>query len=172
VHNDPMFTTWRLAWVAHQLRTEPIHLLNANIVYPSHNALLFSDAFPLLGLFATPLIWSGLAPIVAYNVLILASFLFSGLTAYVFVRHLTGSTLAGVIGGLIYAFAPSRFGHYVHQELLWTGWIPLALWGLHKTIETRRWRYAMLTALSLVAQTYSSIYYGIFLASFLAMIGC
>jgi hypothetical protein len=170
-HIDPMFSTWRLAWVAHQLRTEPLQLLDANILYPSHHALLFSDAFPLLGLFATPLIWSGRPPIVAYNILILASFLFSSLCAFVFVRHLTASTLAGVIGGLIFGFAPARFGHYVHQELLWTGWIPLALWGLHRTIETARWGHALTTGLSLVAQIYSSIYYGIFLASFLAMIG-
>lgn len=169
-HNDPMFSTWRLAWVAHQLKTNPHGLLNANIIYPSYHAFLFSDAFLLLGLFATPLIWSGLPPIVAYNILILASFLFAGLAAFVFIRHLTGSTLAGAIGGAIFAFAPIRFGHYVHQELLWTGWIPLSLWALHRTIETARWRYALLTALSLVAQTYSSIYYGIFLATFLGIV--
>jgi hypothetical protein len=169
-HNDPMFSTWRLAWVAHQLRLDPSQLLNANINYPSYRSFLFSDAFLLLGFFATPLIWSGLPPIVAYNVLILASFIFAALAAFVFIRHLTGSTLAGAIGGAIFAFAPIRFGHYVHQELLWTGWIPLSLWALHRTIETSRWRYALVTALSLVAQTYSSIYYGIFLATFLGVV--
>jgi hypothetical protein len=169
-HNDPMFSTWRLAWVPHQLQQDPRHLLNANIIYPSYHAFLFSDAFLLLGLFATPLIWSGLPPIVAYNILILASFVFAGLATFVFVRHLTGSTLAGVIGGVVFAFAPPRFGHYMHQELLWTGWIPLALWALHRAIETSRWRYALLTALCLAAQTYSSIYYGIFLATFLGIV--
>jgi len=172
-HNDPMFSTWRLAWVAHQLQTDPRHLLTANIIYPSYHSFLFSDAFLLLGFFATPLMWSGLPPIVAYNILILASFVFAGIAAFVFIRHLSGSTLAGVMGGVIFAFAPTRFGHYVHQELLWTGWIPLALWALHRTIETARWRYALVTALCLVAQTYSSIYYGIFLATFIGIVsGC
>src|SRR6266508_2126841 len=59
-HNDPLFSTWRLAWVAHQLRTAPAHLFDANILYPARGTLLYSDAFPLLGLFATPLIWIGL----------------------------------------------------------------------------------------------------------------
>jgi hypothetical protein len=169
-HNDPMFSTWRLAWVAHQLGNDPIHLLNANVIYPTHRALLYSDAFPLLGLFATPLIWAGLPPIVAYNVLILASFLFSGLAAFVFIRHLTGSTIGAVIGGVIFVFAPMRFGHYMHQELLWTGWIPLSLWALHRTIETSKWRYALLTGACFVAQTYSSIYYAIMLATFIGIV--
>jgi hypothetical protein len=169
-HNDPMFSTWRLAWVAHQLGNDPVHLLNANIIYPTHRALLYSDAFPLLGLFATPLIWSGLPPIVAYNVLILLSFMFSGLAAFVFIRHLTGSTIGAVIGGVIFVFAPMRFGHYMHQELLWTGWIPLSLWAMHRTIETSRWRYALLTGACFVAQTYSSIYYAIMLATFIGTV--
>src|SRR5262245_33644504 len=169
-HNDPMFSTWRLAWVAHQLHTDPRHLLDANIIFPSYHAFLFSDAFLLLGLFATPLMWAGVPPIIAYNVMILASFVVAAIAAFVFVRHLTGSLLAGAIGGAIFAFAPIRFGHYMHQELLWTGWIPLTLWALHRTIETSRWRYALLTAVCLTAQVYSSIYYGIFLATFLGLV--
>jgi hypothetical protein len=169
-HNDPLFSMWRLAWVAHQLQTAPAQMFDANILYPARGTLLYSDAFLLLGLFATPLIWSGLPPVVAYNVLILVSFLFAGLGAFVFLRHLTGSTLAGLIGGLIYAFSAFRFGHYMHQELLWNGWIPLTLWGLHRTIDTGGWRPALLTALCLVAQMYSSIYYGIFLATFIAIV--
>jgi hypothetical protein len=171
-HNDPMFSTWRLAWVAHQIGTDPIHLLNANVIYPTHRALLYSDAFPLLGLFATPFIWSGVPPIVAYNILILASFVFSGLAAFVFIRHFTGSTIAAVIGGAIYVFAPFRFGHYVHQELLWTGWMPLTLWAMHRTLETSRWKYAILTGAFFVAQVFSSIYYGIMLATFVGIIAC
>ena len=32
---DPLFSTWRLAWVAHQLPRDPLHLFDANIFYPS-----------------------------------------------------------------------------------------------------------------------------------------
>jgi hypothetical protein len=169
-HNDPMFSTWRLAWVAHQLKADPRHLLDANIIFPSYHSFLFSDAFLLLGLLATPLMWAGVPAIVAYNVMILASFVFTAIAAFVFVRHLTGSILAGAIGGAIFAFAPIRFGHYMHQELLWTGWIPLTLWALHRTIETGRWRHALLTGLFFTAQVYCSIYYAIFLTTFIAIV--
>jgi len=169
-HEDPLFSIWRLAWVAHQLPAHPALLLDANVLYPAHGSFVFSDAFLLLGLLASPLMWIGLPPVVAYNILILASFVCAGLATFLFIRHLTGSTLAGVLGGMIYAFAPFRFGHYMHQELLWTCWIPLALWSLHRAFETARWRYALLTALFVTAQMYSSIYFGIYLATFICIV--
>jgi hypothetical protein len=170
-HEDPLFSIWRLAWVAHQLPAHPTQLLDANVLYPAHGSFVYSDAFLLLGLLSSPLMWAGVPPVVAYNILILASFVASGFATYVFVKHLTGSTLAGLLGGMIYAFAPFRFGHYMHEELLWTCWIPLSLWAMHRTLETARWRYALLTGLFVTAQMYSSIYFGIYLATFISMVG-
>ena len=31
---DPLFSAWRLAWVAHQLPRDPLNLFNANIFHP------------------------------------------------------------------------------------------------------------------------------------------
>ena len=31
---DPLLSTWRLSWVAHQLPRDPLHLFDANIFYP------------------------------------------------------------------------------------------------------------------------------------------
>ncbi len=169
-HEDPLFSIWRLAWVAHVLPTHPTQLLDANVLYPAHGSFVFSDAFLLLGLISSPLMWAGLPPVVAYNILILASFVVCGFSTYVFVRHLTGSAIAGLLAGMIYTFAPFRFGHYMHEELLWTCWIPLSLWALHRTFETGRWKWAVLTGLFITAQMYSSIYFGIYLATFVCLI--
>ena len=32
---DPLLSTWRLSWFAHQLPRDPLHLFDANIFYPS-----------------------------------------------------------------------------------------------------------------------------------------
>ena len=32
---DPILNEWALAWVAHQIVTDPLHLFDANIFYPS-----------------------------------------------------------------------------------------------------------------------------------------
>ena len=48
---------------------------------------------------------------------------------FVLARYLTGSRAAGVIAGIVFAFAPYRFEHYMHMELQWTMWMPLAFLG-------------------------------------------
>ncbi len=58
-HNDPHFSTWRMAWVAHALRTDPPHLFDANIYYPETGTLTYSDGTLLEGILAAPLFWSG-----------------------------------------------------------------------------------------------------------------
>ena len=38
-HGDAFFSVWRLAWIAHQLTTDPRHLFNGNIFYPEQRTL-------------------------------------------------------------------------------------------------------------------------------------
>ena len=52
---DPLLSTWRLAWVAHQLPLDPLHLFDANIFYPAKHTLAFSDAMLVPALTAAPL---------------------------------------------------------------------------------------------------------------------
>ena len=40
---DTQLNEWILAWVAHQLPRDPLHLFEANIFYPAHDALAFSE---------------------------------------------------------------------------------------------------------------------------------
>jgi hypothetical protein len=70
-----------------------------------------------------------------------------------------------VTAGIIFAFVPYRFGHYMHLELQWTVWIPWAFWALHRTFETGSRRHAALLGAFLALQFMSSIYYGPFLAT-------
>jgi hypothetical protein len=52
---DPLFSTWRIAWVHHQLVSDPRHLFDANIFYPERLTLTFSDPVILPALTASPL---------------------------------------------------------------------------------------------------------------------
>jgi len=78
------------------------------------------------------------------------------------VLRLTGSARAAFIAGLFYGFHPFRFEHYSHLELQTTHWMPLALLALHRFADTRRMRDALLVAVCVVAQLYSSMYFGVF----------
>ena len=91
----------------------------------------------------------------------------SGAGMFVLARHSDRQPAAGVIAGIVFAFAPYRFDHYMHMELQWTVWMPWAFWALQRTLETGRWRFGALTGLFVALQMLSSIYYGIFLAMLL-----
>jgi hypothetical protein len=167
---DPLFSIWRMGWVFRQIGGDPRPLFDANIFHPTPLTLTLSDSMLLPSLMGSPLLWAGVAPTVAYNVVLLSGFLLSGLGVFLLARRLTGSAPAAFVAGALYAFYPYRYEHYSHLELEMTQWMPLALWFLHRFWETRRPREAMGAALCLVAQLYSSMYYGVFFVFFASAI--
>jgi hypothetical protein len=170
-HYDALFSVWRMAWIAHQLVTDPGHLFDANIFYPESNTLAYSDAVLLPGLVGAPLIWLGLPPLVVHNLLILLSFVAAGLGMYVLAGELTGSRGAAFLAGVGFAFQPYRFAHYPHLELLWTCWIPLSLWACHRLLSAPTWTNGFRLGLFASCQVLTSIYYGVFLATALIIVG-
>jgi hypothetical protein len=168
---DPLFSTWRIAWVHHQLVSDPRHLFDANIFYPERLTLTFSDPVILPALTASPLLIGGVHPVIAYNLLLMSGFWFSGFAVYLLVRHLTGSSRAAFVAGLTYACCAYRVDHFSHLELQMTQWMPLALLALHRFVTTRQWPYAIAAALAAVAQLYSSMYYAVFFVVYAAVIG-
>ena len=164
---DPLFSTWRLAWVAHQITRDPLHLFDGNIFYPSRNTLAFSDSMLVPSLTVAPLVWLGVPQLVVHNLLLLSGFALSAVGMFVLVRSLTGQTGAALVAGFVFGFLPFRYMHYAHLELQMAQWMPLGLWAFHRTIESGRLRDGLLTGLFFALQTLSSMYYGIFFATFL-----
>jgi len=107
VHNDPFFSTWRLAWIAHALRTDPHHLYDANIFYPERNTLAYSDAMLLEGAIGAPFIWAGVSPVLVYNILLLAGIVSSGVGVFVLVRYLTKNAGAALVSAAIFTLMPA-----------------------------------------------------------------
>ena len=169
-HSDPYFSMWRLAWIAHQLPRDPSHLFDANILYPARHTLAYSDAVLLQGLSAAPFIWLGVPVVLVYNVQILATFVLSGVGMFLLVRALTGLASAGLISGIIFAFAPYRFDHYLHLELLSAQWMPLALWMLHRTLLSGRLADGLWTGILGALQGLSSVYFTVFFATILVVL--
>jgi hypothetical protein len=167
---DPLLSTWRIAWIAHQIVRDPIHLFDANMFYPARRTLALSDATIFPGLMGAPLLWTGVPPVVAYNIVLLSTFVLSIVFTFLFVRRLVGHTGAAVVAAVIFGFYPFRFEHYSHFELQMSFWIPLALWAFHRTLERGALRDGLLTGLAIAGQTLSSMYYGLFLVTYLVPI--
>ena len=170
-YGDPLFSIWRIGWVLHQLFADPTHLFDGNIFYPQPLTLTLSDPIILPALTTAPLAAIGTHPVIAYNLLMLSGFLFSGIATYLLVERLTASPPAAFVAGLIYACYPYRFEHYGHLELQMTQWMPLGLLALHLFVSTGRWRYAIGLGLAGVAQLYSSMYYAVFFLIYATVIG-
>jgi hypothetical protein len=178
-HHDVYFNMWRLAWMANALTNPRLGLFDGNIFYPEPRTLTYSDAMVVEGLVGAPLFALGLPPVLIHNLLLLGAIVASATGIFVLARHLTGSAGAGVVAGVIFAFVPFRFEHYMHMEMQWTMWMPWAFWAMHRTFETsgasdgalepRGWRYGLLTGVFVSLQMLSSIYYGVFLIVLLGL---
>jgi hypothetical protein len=170
-HQDPLFSAWRLGWVAHALFADPSQLFDGNILYPAHRTLAYSDAMLLQGVIAAPFIHLGVSPLLMVNVLWFLSLVTSAGGMYLLARRLTGSTSAAILAGIIFTFAPYRTDHVMHLELNWAQWIPLTLWSLHRTLTEDRPMAGVLTGVFIALQLLSCIYYAIYLLLVLAVIG-
>ena len=168
-HQDVYFNLWRLGWFAHALHTSPSHLFDGNIFHPERRTLTYSDAMIVEGAAAAPLLWAGVPPLLVHNLLLLGAIVASAVGMFVLARSLTGSSAAGLLAGIVFAFVPYRFEHYMHMELQWTMWMPWSFWALHRTMTSKAWRDGLLTGLFVALQMLSSIYYGIFLATLLGV---
>ena len=169
-HQDVFFNLWRLRWIAHALATSPARLFDGNIFHPERLTLTLSDAMLVEGVLAAPLFWVGLPPVLVHNLLLLGAIIASAVGIYVLAAHLSGSRTGGVAAGIVFAFAPYRFEHYMHMELQWAVWSPWAFWALQRTIETGAVRYGVATGAFVALQLLSSIYYGVFLAVLLPLV--
>jgi len=75
---DTVLHEWILAWVAHQLVTDPLHLFDANIFHPERYTLGYSDHLFVQSLMGAPLAWAGLSPVFVHNVVLIAGYALTG----------------------------------------------------------------------------------------------
>jgi hypothetical protein len=85
-------------------------------------------------------------------------------------RSEPGICWPALIAGTIFGLLPYRVEHLMHLELQWSQWMPLACWALHRTVASGRVRDGVLTAVFVLAQFLSCIYYGIFLVMTLVLV--
>jgi hypothetical protein len=167
---DPLFSIWRFSWVYQKLLGDPRPLFSPNIFYPHELTLTYSDSMLLPALTTAPFLAVGLHPVIAYNVVLVASFVASAAAMYFLAERLTGSSCAAFVSGLLFGFYPYRFEHYSHFELQMTYCMPLALLALHRFAESGRARYAVAAGLLAAGQLYSSMYYAVFFAMYTTVV--
>jgi formylglycine-generating enzyme required for sulfatase activity len=98
-------------------------------------------------------------PVLRYNALMILTLALNGFCAYRLARHLTASTFAAILGGLLFLLSPYAFlkleTGFLQKTILW--WIPLFLLEVFRFFEERSLRRAVLAGLywALMLLTYA-----------------
>jgi len=172
---DSLLNMWILAWGAEQLKAilgghfhHIITFFDANIFYPEPNTLAYSEHLFAQAVQMFPIYLLGRNTILCYNLLFIATFVLSGLGAFLLVRELTRHTAAAFLGGLLFAFALYRFPQAGHLQVISAQWMPFALYGFRRYFETGGRRALSGAVIALVAQNLSCGYYLLYFAPIVA----
>jgi hypothetical protein len=133
---DPLLNTWILAWDADRIRHGLRGLWDAPMYYPYVNTLAYSEHLLGIAVFTAPIQWVTGNPMIGYNAAFLASFVLAGSGMYLLASSVTGSRVAGLVAGVAFAFLPYRADQSGHLQVLMYGWMPVALWALHRYFVT------------------------------------
>lgn len=123
-------------------------LLDWRLCHPTPRAATLGEHAIELGVLAVPGWLATGDPVVAYNVACLLLVVVAGASTFALVRHWTGSALAGLVGGLAFAFHPRQIDDLVHPFVMGIHWIPLVLLALERVLETGRARWVAVLALA------------------------
>jgi hypothetical protein len=156
---DPLFTSWVLSWDATHLGRG---WWSANIFAPHPLTLAYSEHFLPQAIQILPVYAVTRNPLLCYNLLFLSTFALSGFGMFLLGVELTGSTAAGAVAGLAFAFAPYRIANIPHLHVLSAAWMPIVLFCLHRHYATGRSVPLIGAAVAWLVQNLSSGYYFLF----------
>ena len=170
-HNaDAELNAWIMAWVAHQLPRNPARLFEANIFYPAHDALAFSEPLIVPALMGAPLAWVTTAsPVLIYNLILIVGFALTAFAACIVIEAWTGSLTAGLIAGSAFAFNTHTLTRLAHIQGIHIYGLPIALLALDRLIAGGSGGAALVLAAAMAVMAYTSGYLVVFACLALAV---
>jgi hypothetical protein len=166
---DTELNEWILAWVAHQLPRDPLHLFDANIFYPAKDTLAFSEPLIVPAVMGAPLAWAGASPVLVYNVVLMLGFTLTAFATCLLVENWTGRLTAGLLAGSLFAFNTHTLTRFAHVQGIHIYGLPLALLALDRLIRGGSRRHALALALWIAVLAYTSGYLVVFAAVMIAV---
>jgi hypothetical protein len=159
---DNWYYVWLIGWfqkAIFELGQNPLFVPLHN--YPYGWSLAYSEVTLSNVALALPFsLFYG--PVLAYNLVCLLSFILSGLSVQIWVTSITRNFAAGLVSGVLFAFAPYRLAHlYGHFPLMGTQYLALFFAGLYFLLPEKKlsWKYAALAGVGLGLAGLASMYY-------------
>lgn len=169
-NGDAQLNEWILAWVAHQLPRDPLHLFQANIFHPARDVLAFSEPLIVPGLMGAPLAWLGGSPVLVFNILVIAGFALTALAGYALVFAWTRDRAAALLAGSMFAFNTHTLTRLAHVQGLHIYGLPLALLAADRIVTREGTRDWLWLALWMSVMAYTSGYLVVFAVIMLAVV--
>jgi hypothetical protein len=161
-----MWMFWWFKTALFELHTNP--LSTDFMYYPQGTSLIYHMSL-FLGLLALSFQCLFASPdnlVIGHNVILIFTFVLSGLGAYLLTKYLVKDTVTAFICGLLFAFCPYRLWHLNHLNLLSTQWIPFYMLYLMKSVDGRSLKDSLWAGVFLIFTFLSSLTYILFLAFF------
>ena len=129
---DPLLNAWTLAWDARHLLHGFSGYWDGLFFHPYPDTVAYSEHLLGIAVFTAPLQWFTGNAVLVLNVATIASTALAGFGMFLLARHLTGRADAALLAGVAFACAPYRLAHAYHLQVLLSGWMPIAFYGLHR----------------------------------------
>jgi hypothetical protein len=155
---DAPLNAWIVSWIAHQLPHDPTRLFDANIYYPEHRALAFSEPLLPPGVLAILPRVLGASAVLTYNLLLMGGFFLTGLAGYAVGARLSGDRLAGLLAGSMVAFGPHTLPRLPHLQAHWLVTLPVSFLAIDAVIRKRTWGSALALGLCVALLAVTSGY--------------
>lgn len=156
---------WNLWWVSEAWQRGIDPFFTDVLFYPEGASLLFHPLNLTSGVLGLPL-RSLFGQIVAYNLLVLLSFLLSGYALFLLARQCGCSVVAALLGGLIYTASAFHFFHLRlgHLEQISMQWLPLYALALDGLLRRPTVLRVLATAMALLLIIFTSLYMALYAA--------
>jgi hypothetical protein len=166
---DALLVTWVLWWGARHLGLGWPGIFEANAFHPHPASLLYAE--PLLAevLVGWPLL-RVFEPLLALNLLTVATFALSALAFHLLLRELVHDDAAAALGASLYAFNSYAAANAARVHIVSLEWLPLALLALHRLFMRGQARWAVALALFSALHGLACLYYLVFYSLVLAVL--
>jgi hypothetical protein len=161
-NGDFILHEWIMAWVSHQVVTNPLHLFDANIFYPERYTLAYSDHLFVQSMLGAPFLWAGASPVLVHNLVLMAGFALTGWATCLVMQRWTGSWLAAIVSGTLVAFNAFTLTRLPQIQDLHLEFFLPAMYALDRLLSNDRVRDGLMLACWFVLQALTGLYLMVF----------
>ncbi|MBI5044747.1 MAG: hypothetical protein HZC02_02370 [Candidatus Levybacteria bacterium] len=160
---DELLLSWIQTWVSHIVFSDPLKLFDAPSFFPFHNSLAYSDSLISSSIIFYPFYVIFHQPIVFQNATLITSLWLLGFSSYLLCFYLFRRHIPAIISGLMVVFSPVVLDKYVHLQVLFVFFVPLAFLSFMHYLKSQKKTYLILAMLCFILQTLNSFLPGYFI---------